>query len=108
NKKANLAIHEQQFALLATPYLEWRQSLSSGFGAYFRARLRNEAAVNLCKRNAKFVLGLLKLLGLDSLDRFALSIEMIAQKSVVQALIDVMVQRRVKASRCYQILSEAW
>ena len=51
------AINESDFELLATPYLEWRQSLSSGFGNFLRNRLRTPGSVELCRRNVKFILG---------------------------------------------------
>lgn len=55
---------------------------------------------------SRFLLGLLRLIGLDSSDDWSVSLDLLAQPDVVKAVLEAMTSRAVKASRLYQIVSE--
>ena len=76
--KANQAISDEEFQDRVGPYLQSRETLSSGFGGYSRQRLRKPSAIHLAQKNARFLVGVARLLlnddqaGLLSLDLFTL------------------------------------
>ena len=72
---------------------------------HFRTRLRTDKQVGLCKRNTRFVLGLLALLGMDDADEaVGMSLGLLAVDEICKAVLAVIDARGIRSQRRYRTL----
>ena len=95
-------INEQDAKQLCEEFIDWPQSLPNGFAGHVRTRVKSPRSIATSRRNVRFMLGLLKLLGLDTGD-FTLSLDMLAVPSVCKLLLQTLEQRKVGGQRRYQV-----
>ena len=106
-KALHMAVNEVQMYKIASDFLAWRESVSSGFGAFFRPRLKSTSALRLCARTSKFIVGLLRMIGCDDHPDVALSLDFLLIPHVVKTVIQVLQDRGLHGSRLYQVCAEA-